>query len=42
MSYAVRSVQVCDISELSLVPSISMQSRNHDFRQCIGLVFQRS
>ena len=24
LSYAVRSVQVCDISELSLVPSISM------------------
>jgi hypothetical protein len=22
---------VCDISELSLVPSISMQSSNHDF-----------
>jgi hypothetical protein len=27
----VRSVRVCDISELSLVPSISMQSSNHDF-----------
>ena len=24
LSYAVRSVRVCDISELSLVPSISM------------------
>ena len=31
LSYAVRSVRVCDISELSLVPSISMQSNNHDF-----------
>jgi hypothetical protein len=27
----VRSVRVCDISELSLVPSISMQSNNHEF-----------
>ena len=27
LSYAVRSVRVCDISELSLVPSISMQSQ---------------
>ena len=26
LSYAVRSVRVCDISELSLVPSMSMQS----------------
>ena len=31
LSYAVRSVRVCDISELSLVPSISMQSSNHEF-----------
>ena len=31
LSYVVRSVRVCDISELSLVPSISMQSSNHDF-----------
>ena len=31
LSYAVRSVRVCDLSELSLVPSISMQSSNHDF-----------
>jgi hypothetical protein len=32
LSYAVRSVRVCDISELSLVPSISMQSSNiNDF-----------
>jgi hypothetical protein len=30
-SYAVRSVRVCDISELSLVPSISMQSSNMIF-----------
>jgi hypothetical protein len=34
VSYAVRSVWVCDISELSLVPSISMQSSNHDFFLC--------
>ena len=31
LSYTVRSVQVCDNSELSLVPSISMQSSNHGF-----------
>ena len=31
LSYAVRSVRVCDISELSLVPSISMQSSNMNF-----------
>ena len=30
LSNAVRSVRVCDISELSLVPSISLQSSNHD------------
>ena len=30
LSYVVKSVRV-DISELSLVPSISMQSSNHDF-----------
>jgi hypothetical protein len=29
-----RSVRVCDISELSLVPSTSMQSSNHDFFLC--------
>ena len=34
LSYAVRSVRVCHISELSLVPSISMQSSNHDFFLC--------
>ena len=39
LSYAVRSVRVCDISELSLVPSISMQSSNHDFFLCY-LVFR--
>ena len=38
LSYAVRSVQVCDISELSLVPSISMQSSNHDFF-CVSVVY---
>ena len=32
LSYAVWSVQVCDISEQNLVPSISMLSNNnHDF-----------
>ena len=32
LSYAVRSVRVCDISEQNLVPSISMLSNNnHDF-----------
>ena len=31
LSYAVRSVRVCDISELSLVPSISFQSSNMNF-----------
>ena len=34
LSYAVRSIRVCDISELSLVPSISMQCSNHDFFLC--------
>jgi hypothetical protein len=29
---------VCDISELSLVPSISMQSSNHDFF-CVGVMY---
>ena len=29
LSYAVRSVRVCDISELSLGRSISMQSNSH-------------
>ena len=38
LSYAVRSVRVCDISELSLVPSISMQSSNHDIF-CVGVVY---
>ena len=38
LSYAVRSVRVCDISELSLVPSISMSSSNHDFF-CVGVVY---
>ena len=31
LSYAVRSVPVCDISELSIVPSIPMQSSNMIF-----------
>ena len=35
LSYTVRSVRVCDISKLSLVPSISMQSSNQDFF-CVG------
>ena len=35
LSYAVRSViRVCNISKLSPVPSISMQSSNHDFFLC--------
>ena len=38
LSYAVRSVRVCDISELNLVPSISMQSSNHDFF-CVGVIY---
>ena len=38
LSYAVRSVRVCDISELSLVPSISMQSSNHDFF-CVAVMY---
>ena len=38
LSYAVRSVRVCDISELSLVPSISMQSSNHDIF-CVGVMY---
>ena len=35
LSYAVRSVRVCDISELSLVPSISMQSSNQSLFVCL-------
>ena len=38
LSYAVRSVRVCDILELSLVPSISRQSSNHDFF-CVGVMY---
>ena len=34
LSYAVRSVRVCDISEPSLVPSISMLSSNHVIFLC--------
>ena len=34
LSYTVRSVRVCDNSEQNLVPSISMQSSNHDFFLC--------
>jgi hypothetical protein len=34
----VRSVRVCDISELSLVPSIPVQSSNHDFF-CVGVTY---
>jgi hypothetical protein len=34
----VRSVRVCDISELSLVPSISMQCSNHVFFGDINLL----
>ena len=38
LSYAVRSVRVCDISGLSLVPSISMQSSNMIF-VCVGVMY---
>ena len=40
LSYAVWSVRVCDISELNLVPSISMLSNNnHDFF-CVGVMYR--
>ena len=38
LNYAVRSVRVCDISELSLVPLLSMQSNNHDIG-CVGVMY---
>ena len=38
LSYAVRSVRVCDISEQNLVPSIPMQSSNMIFFVCVGVV----
>ena len=38
LSYVVRLVRVRDISELSLVPSISTQSSNHDFF-LVGVVY---
>ena len=38
LSYAVRSVRVCDISEQNLVPSISMYSNDHDFF-CVGIMY---
>ena len=34
----VRSVRVCDILEQNLVPTISMQSSNHDFF-CVGVMY---
>ena len=34
LSNAVRTVRACDISELSLVSPISMQSSNHDVFLC--------
>jgi hypothetical protein len=34
LSYEVKSVRVGDILELSLVPSISMYSKNDDFCVC--------
>ena len=37
LSYVVRSVRVCDILEQNLVPTISMQSSNHDFF-CVGVM----
>ena len=38
LSYADRSVRVCDISELSLVPSISVQSIVIMFFPCVGVM----
>ena len=38
LSYEVRSVRVCDISELRLVPSISVQSSDHDIF-CVGVMY---
>ena len=38
LSYAVRSVRVCDISEQNLVPSISMSSSNRDIF-CVGVMY---
>ena len=40
LSYAVRSVRAFDISELSLVPSISMQSSNMIFSVLLMLCTQ--
>ena len=39
LSYVVRSVRVCDISELNLVPSISMLSNNNHDICCVGVVY---
>ena len=39
LSYAAWSVRVCDISEQNLVPSISMQSNNHDFFFCVDVMY---
>ena len=38
LSYAVRSIRVCDISEQNLVPSISMSSSNRDIF-CVGVMY---
>ena len=39
LSYVVRSVRVCDISEQNLVPSIPMQSSNMIFSVLVLLVW---
>ena len=39
LSYMVRSVRVCDISEQNLVPSTPMQSSNMIFFFCVGVVY---
>ena len=38
LSYAVRLVRVCNMSELCLVPSISVYSNNHDIC-CVGVMY---
>ena len=39
LSYVVRSVRVCYISELSLVPSISVFSINNHDIYCVGVMY---
>ena len=43
LSYATRSVRVCDISEQNLVHSISMQSGTiMIFQLCVGVMYSRA